>query len=95
MRTRPGCPFWVAVSVINKFFEQGLRRTLGDTAVNLSFEQQRVQHGAGIVAGNLLEVRNFASFGVDFDNGNMRTERKRGTTRAKSVCIGEPTVIGP
>ena len=68
----------VAVVVVAHLFEQGLRRALGDASMNLTVEQQWVEHASGIVASNVTNEANLTCFGVDFDHGNVSAERIRG-----------------
>jgi hypothetical protein len=68
----------VAVAVVAHFLEQRLGGALGYATVDLALEQHRVQHPAGIVAGDLLEVLHLTGLGVDLDHGHVGTEREGG-----------------
>ena len=77
--------FRVAVFVVHELFEQCLSRALGNATVNLSFQQQRIQHRAGVVTCHLLQVRDLARFGVHFHHGDMGTEWERGSTGGETL----------
>ena len=67
----------VAVVVVAHLLEQRLGRALGDAAVDLALEQQRVEHPAGVVAGDVAEGADLAGLGVDLDDGDVGAERER------------------
>src|SRR6056297_518141 len=68
----------VAVLVVAPLLEQCLRGALGDPAVDLPVEQQRIEHAAGVVAGDLAQVTDLPGAGVDLDHRHVGAERERG-----------------
>ena len=71
----------VGVAVVAHFFEQGLGGSLGNATVDLALEQQRVQHGPGIVAGHVTKVAHLTRLGVDLDDSDVGAEREGGARR--------------
>ena len=60
--------------------------------MNLALEQQRVQNLAGIVAGNVTQVLDLASFGIYLDHGHMRTKWEGSSCGLEKRCVGQPAV---
>ena len=67
----------VAVLVVQHLLVQRLRRALGDAAVLLAANEQRVEDAAAVVDGDVAQHRDAAGLGVDLDDRDVRAERER------------------
>ena len=67
----------VAVLVVDDLLEQRLRRALGDAAVLLAGDEQRVEDAPAVVDGDVAQQRHGAGLGVDLDDRDVRAERVR------------------
>ena len=67
----------VAVLVVRHPLVQRLRRALGDAAVLLAGDQQRVEDAPAVVDGDVAQHRDLAGLGVDLDDRHVRAERER------------------
>ncbi len=63
----------------------------GDAAVHLPVDQQRVDDGAGVVAGDVADEPHLAGVGVDLDDGDVGAERER-RAAGREVGLGEQLV---
>ena len=63
--------------VVGDLLEQRLRRALGDAAVLLAGDEQRVEDAAAVVDGDVAHQPHAAGLGVDLDDGDVRAERVR------------------
>ena len=50
---------------------------MGDAAVDLSLDDHRVDHGAEVVHGGIVDDLDLAGVGIDLDLADMRSRRKR------------------
>jgi len=66
----------LSILVVYDFFMKGLRDALDQSAVNLAFDQQRIDYVSAIIDGDLLRQSGFACLFVQFDDTDMRTERE-------------------
>ena len=81
----------VAVAVVADLLEQRLGGALGDAAVDLALEQHRVEHPAGVVAGDVADQLHLAGLGVDLDHGDVRAERERRPAGLEERGVGRPS----
>ena len=72
--------------VVADLLEQRLGGALGDAAVELALEEQRVDDRAGVVARDVADVAHPAGLGVDLDDGDVGAERERRRRRRRSGC---------
>ena len=84
----------VAVLVVADLLQQRLGGALGHAAVDLALEEQRVDHPAGVVAGDVAEVADLAGLGVDLDDGDMGTERERGAAGVEAGLDQQLLAVG-
>jgi hypothetical protein len=69
----------VAVGVEADLLEQRLANAGSDAAVLLALDEQRREHRAAVVDGDVADEAHLAGLGVDLDHGDVRAERERGT----------------
>ena len=76
----------VAVGVVADLLEQRLPDAGGDAAVLLALDEQRVDHRAAVVDGDVAQEAHGARVEVDLDDGDVGAERERGP-----VLVGTPS----
>ncbi len=68
----------LAVGVEDDLLVQRLRDALGEPAVLLALDEQRVEDAPAVVDGDVPPRRDLAGLGVDLDHRHVRAERERG-----------------
>ena len=63
------------IIVVDQFFKQCRADALRDAAVQLTIDDQRVDHLPAVIRDDVLQHLDLASFPLDFDDGNMRRAR--------------------
>ena len=67
----------VAVVVVAHLFEERLSDAGRDAAVLLSFDEQRIEHRAAVVDGDVAHEPHRAGVGIDLDHRDVSAEGKR------------------
>ena len=79
----------LAVRIVNRIFEQHLADALGDAAMDLSFDDQRVHDNPEIVDHGITIDADIAGIGIDFDFGDMAAVRKADRRRVVVDLVGQ------
>ena len=91
----------LALVVVNSLLKQRLAHGLHDSAVNLPIDEERINHIAAIVHGDILLHADIAGIGIDFNDAQVRAEgkcevrglKKRGGIEAgvnsRGQCLGD------
>ena len=80
----------VAVGVVRDDLVQRLRGALGDPAVLLAADEQRVEDPPAVVDRDVAQQLDLAGLGVDLDERDVATERERGVGPVEVELVGEP-----
>src|SRR6185436_17293474 len=78
-----------ALRIVDRVFGQRLAESVGDRALHLAFDNDGIEHDAGIVDSGIGHEVDSAGVGVDLDLGDMTAVRK--SERRLSLFLGVET----
>ena len=79
----------MSIFIVDHFLVKRLPKTLSDAALHLSIDEQGVNHFAAVVHRDIFFDLHVARLGLDFDDANVRAERKSKIGRFKRRLRGQ------
>src|SRR5215510_1773395 len=78
----------LAVLVINNLFVQSLADTLHESAMDLAFNEQRIDHVSTVIDRDVFRDLRFSGLSIDFHDAHVGTEWKREIRRLEETsCV--------